>query len=161
MSAYSIRLLEPQDDPTIAAIIREVMPAFGADGPGFAIHDAEVDAMSRAYSAPGCAYFVVETQGRVAGGGGIAPLAGADGSICELKKMYFRAAMRGQGAGHALLERCLTAARTAGYTRCYLETLTGMDQAQRLYQRAHFQSIPQALGATGHFGCNRFYLLEL
>ena len=43
--AFLIRPIEPRDDAAIAAIIRAVMPEFGADGPGFAIHDAEVDAM--------------------------------------------------------------------------------------------------------------------
>jgi putative acetyltransferase len=36
-----------------------------------------------------------------------------------------------------------------------------MDAAQRLYERNGFTRIPAALGATGHFGCNRFYLRAL
>ena len=42
---FLIRPIEPRDDAAMAAIIRAVMPEFGADGPGFAIHDAEVDTM--------------------------------------------------------------------------------------------------------------------
>ena len=61
----------------MAAIIRAVMPEFGAVGDGFAINDPEVDWMHRAYSAPRCAYFVLERDGVVIGGGGVAPLAGA------------------------------------------------------------------------------------
>ena len=64
-------------------------------------------------------------------------------------------------AGTALIARCLHAARRLGYRQCYLETLTGMDAAQALYERAGFQRITQAMGATGHFGCNRFYLRAL
>lgn len=158
---YQIRPISRTDDPRMAQIIRTVMPEFGADGPGFAIHDAEVDAMSTSYSAPRCAYFVVEVDGVVQGGGGIAPLGGADEATCELRKMYFMPAIRGIGAGHALMQRCLDFARSAGFARCYLETLTGMTGAQALYERVGFQRLPAALGATGHFGCNRFYALAL
>jgi putative acetyltransferase len=153
-----IRPIEPRDDFAIARIIRTVMPEFGADGPGFAIHDTEVDAMSAAYQPPTGAYFVVEILGQVLGGAGIAALPGADPDVCELKKMYFLPELRGRGYGSMLIERCLTAARELGYARVYLETLTGMDQAQALYVHKGFAPIPKALGATGHFGCNRFYL---
>ncbi len=158
--SFAIRPIEPRDDAAIAVIIRAVMPEFGADGPGFAIHDAEVDGMYAAYARPGCAYFVVESDGMVRGGGGVAPLDGETG-VCELRKMYFLPDLRGRGAGGAVMRHCLDAARKLGYRRCYLETLTGMDAAQRLYERHGFARIPAALGNTGHFSCNRFYLLDL
>ena len=159
--------LAPVDDliPTmagaVAGIIRAVMPEFGASGPGFAIHDPEVDHMAAAYARPRCAYFVVEREGVVCGGGGVAPLDGGDPDVCELRKMYFLPALRGQGAGAALMLWCLEAARMLGFRRCYLETLHGMDAAQKLYERNGFARIDGPMGATGHFGCNRFYLREL
>jgi putative acetyltransferase len=160
-SDFTIRSIEPDDDAAVAAIIRTVMPEFGADGPGFAIHDAEVGAMTLAYRRPGCAYFVVESGGRVLGGGGVAPLDGAASDTCELKKMYFLPELRGRGAGLALIDRCLDAARELGYRTCYLETLTGMDAAQALYRKAGFRTIPGPLGSTGHFSCDRFYIKDL
>lgn len=157
---FTIRPITARDDVLVALIIRAVMPEFGADGPGFAIHDTEVDAMHAAYAKPGRAYFVAELDEKVRGGGGIAPL---DGEVdtCELRKMYFMPELRGQGAGSALMRRCLEMARTLGYRRCYLETLTGMDAAQHLYEKHGFARIPAALGNTGHFSCNRFYLVDL
>jgi putative acetyltransferase len=149
------------DDAAMAAIIRAVMPEFGAVGDGFAINDPEVDWMSRAYAQPRSAYFVVERDGIVLGGGGVAPLDGGDGDTCELRKMYFLPQARGLGAGSALMERCLQAARGFGFTRCYLETLCGMDAAMRLYERSGFRRIDAPLGDTGHGGCNTFYLLDL
>ena len=121
----------------------------------------EVDDMAGAYAQPGCAYFVVERDGRVCGGGGIAPLDDPEPGICELRKMYFLPELRGLGAGKALIGQCLDTARKLGYRRCYLETLTGMDAAQKLYEARGFARIPKALGNTGHFGCNRFYIREL
>ena len=158
---WSIRPITADDDPAIAAIIRAVMPEFGAVGDGFAINDPEVDWMSRAYAAPRSAYFVVEAVGAVLGGGGVAPLEGGPGDTCELRKMYFLPAARGLGAGAAMIARCLDAARGFGFARCYLETLRGMDAAMKLYERSGFHRIDAPLGATGHGGCNTFYLRDL
>lgn len=164
-SAFSIRPIGPQDDAAMAAVIRTVMPSFGAVGPGFAINDPEVDFMSRAYARSGAAFFVVEENatGRIVGGGGIAPLDGgpADKRLCELRKMYFLAEARGHGLGAEMLRRCLDFAKTAGYVGCYLETLHAMTQAIRLYERFGFSRLEAALGDTGHHGCNRFYYLPL
>ena len=59
------------------------------------------------------------------------------------------------------LRRCLDEARRMAYRTMYLETLTGMDAAQRLYERLGFQRLAAPMGATGHHGCNRFYSLAL
>ena len=158
---FTLRPITPADDAAVASIIRTVMPEFGAGGPGFAIHDPEVDGMCAAYDRPGAAYFVVEAGGRVLGGGGVAPLDGGPDGVCELRKMYFLPALRGLGAGTALIARCLDAARRLGHRQCYLETLRGMDAAQKLYERTGFRRLDGPMGATGHFGCNRFYLLDL
>jgi GNAT superfamily N-acetyltransferase len=158
---YLIRPIEPRDDADIAAVIRHVMPEFGADGPGFAIHDAEVDTMSRSYGSARRAYFVVEKGGRAIGGAGIAPLDGGDGETCELRKMYFLPEARGMGAASQLMRRCLDAARRAGFSRCYLETLTGMDAAQAVYFRHGVTRIDAPMGGTGHFACDRFFLRNL
>jgi putative acetyltransferase len=159
--AFLIRPIEPRDNTAMAAIIRTVMPEFGADGPGFAIHDTEVDTMYEAYAQPQSGYFVVERDGVVVGGGGVAPLENAEPDVCELRKMYFLPQARGIGAGTAIMRRCLDAARTLGFARCYLETLTGMDAAQALYKRSGFTPLCAPMGGTGHFSCDRFFILEL
>ncbi len=159
--SFSLRPIRPEDDAAVAAIIRAVMPEFGADGPGFAIHDAEVDHMSSAYAIPGAMYYVVVRNGQIEGGGGVAALAGGEPDVCELRKMYFLPSLRGLGAGRALILNCLNAARAFGYRRCYLETLSGMDDAQRLYESAGFQRIATPMGGTGHFSCDRYFLIDL
>jgi putative acetyltransferase len=161
VSEPAIRPITPADDPAVAAIIRAVMTEHGASGPGFAIHDAEVEAMHAAYQGPGAIYFVIDDGGEVIGGGGIAPLAGGPPDTCELKKMYFLPRARGRGVGRRLLERCLAEARTRGYRRCYLETLESMGAARALYEKLGFRPLAGALGATGHFSCDRYYALDL
>jgi putative acetyltransferase len=161
MSDFVIRPIEPRDNAAVASVIRTVMPEFGADGPGFAIHDAEVDGMHTSYTRPRSAYFVVERDGAVLGGGGVAQLEGGADDVCELRKMYFLPAARGIGAGAAMMQRCLDAARGFGFKRCYLETLTGMDAAQSLYRKHGFAQLDAPMGGTGHFSCDRFFILEL
>ncbi len=68
---HYIRPIAKADNVAVAAVIRAVMPEFGAGGAGFAIHDPEVDTMYANYSEPGASYFVVEQDGRVMGGAGV------------------------------------------------------------------------------------------
>ena len=158
---FLLRPITAADDAAMAHVIRTVMPEFGASGPGFALGDPVVDFMSAAHTVPGAAYFVLEHEGRVVGGGGIAGLPGAETDVCELRKMYFLPECRGQGQGRRMLQQCLDAARQMGYRRCYLETLTGMDAAQHLYAEAGFKPLCGPLGATGHFACDRYFALDL
>ncbi|MCU0758924.1 MAG: GNAT family N-acetyltransferase [Steroidobacteraceae bacterium] len=150
----------------MAAVVRQVMTEHGAVGPGYSINDPEVDALSAAYSAPRHAFFVVVEPGsdgteRVLGGAGIAPLASGDATTCELRKMYFLPEARGRGLGRQMLARCIESARGFGFDRCYLETLASMGDAARLYEAAGFRRLGAPLGATGHFTCNRWYLLDV
>jgi putative acetyltransferase len=159
--SFLIRPIASGDNAAMAAIIRTVMPEFGADGPGFAIRDVEVDRLYEAYTQPHSAYFVVECDGDIFGGAGIAALENGEPDVCELRKMYFLPQVRGAGAGTAMMQICLDAARARGFRRCYLETLTGMDSAQALYARSGFRRMDQPMGGTGHFSCDRFFILDL
>lgn len=160
---WLIRPIRPADDAAVAATIRAVMTEHGASGPGFAIHDAEVDHMSAAYRGSDARYYVVEHDGRLVGGAGFARLAGttAEHATCELRKMYFQPAARGHGLGRQLLALLLDEMRACGYRRCYLETTRQMQAAQRLYRAAGFQPLCGAEGTTGHHGCDTFYAREL
>ncbi len=162
----SVRRAARRDRAQIASLIRDVMPEFGASGPGFAILDPEVSDMPRAYAAPRSAYWVLverDARGRerVVGGAGFAPLAGADAGTCELRKMYFRPEARGLGFGKELLGLALEGARAQGFSRMYLETLGHMTAARALYEAHGFVALREPLGATGHFGCNAFYARAL
>ena len=156
-----IRKIKSEDDPVVAAIIRDVMTEFGAVGPGFSIQDAEVDQISMAYAESGSEFYVVQDRAAVVGCGGIAHLKGAAQSICELKKMYFRPQARGQGLGRLLAETLIVDAQRWGYAKVYIETLDSMSAACKLYERLGFQRLESSLGDTGHFDCDVFYGLDL
>jgi putative acetyltransferase len=157
-----LRPSHPDDDPAIAAIIRAVMTSYGAVGPGFSIEDAEVDAMYEAYALPRSLLLVVDDgEGRVIGCGGIAPLAGGDADTCELKKMYFLPEARGLGLGRELLTTLEEAARNRGFRVMYLETLSSMVEAAKLYDRLHYLPLSGPMGNTGHTRCGSFYAKTL
>jgi putative acetyltransferase len=156
-----VRKVEKKDNAHVAAIIRTVMPEFGASGQGFAIHDKEVDDIYQAYDHASTAYFICEVDGKILGGGGIAPLEGGDPSVCELKKMYFVSAARGKGLGQKTLNACLKEAKQIGFKQCYLETFNTMTGAMKLYEKSGFKKILGPMGNTGHFACDIFYLIEL
>jgi putative acetyltransferase len=158
---YRLRPIRRNDNPAVARIIRDVMTEYGAVGCGFSIQDAEVDAMYESYPAPRAGFFVLERQRLLLGCGGFAPLTGGAEDICELRKMYFRSELRGQGQGARLLDQILEAARKAGYRLCYLETLESMAHAQKLYLRHGFAVRNGPMGNTGHTACNRFMTLAL
>jgi putative acetyltransferase len=158
---HLIRLICASDDAAVAALVRSVLPEFIASEPCGVVPDAELAAMSQAYSAPRAAYFVVEQEGVLVGGAGVAPLAGAPFEVCELRKMYFLPGMRGQGVGTVLLRRCLRTARGFGYQTCYLQTLSSMDAARHMYEKAGFRPLRAPLAASGQSGCDRWFALEL
>lgn len=156
-----IREIEARDNLDVRDLIKKVMPEFGADGPGFAINDPEVERMHEAYSLPGSKYFVVTYKNRVLGGAGIAPLEGGDGKTCELRKMYFLPELRGKGVGQKLINICLEAAGALGFSHCYLETMEGMKNARKLYENNGFVKVCSPMGKTGHFGCDTWYIKDL
>ena len=151
---YTIRPIRKTDNPAVGHIIRQVMTEYGAVGCSYSIADPEVDLMYEAYPAPGASFLVIEQRGKILGCGGMGPLAEGDPGVCELRKMYLLPEMRGTGLGNRLLSMILDAARDAGYTLCYLETLEHMSQARHLYLRHGFGFVDTALGNTGHSGCN-------
>jgi len=160
---FTLRPIQPADNQKVALIVRTVMTEFGCVGEGYSILDPEVDDMYSAYSGPRTAFFVVasKSSGEVFGCGGIGPLIGGSGDVCELKKMYFLPELRGLGFGQKMVTICVETAKALGYTRCYLETVARMKQANHLYQKMGFEKICAPMGATGHGGCDAWYIKQV
>lgn len=154
-----IRPIEAQDDLALAQIIRQVGAEFGAVGDGFGPGDAEVANMSAHYLAyTRSAYYVALVDGKVVGGGGIAPFAD---NICELRKLFLLADFRGRGIGKALTQQCLADAIAFGYQACYLDTLASMETAISLYEQCGFVHLEAPLPVSEHGGCDVWMLKKL
>ena len=161
MNSFKIREIEPRDNSEIATVIREVLVEMGVPKIGTAYEDKSLDDMHGTYQNYNERYFVVEENGKLIGGCGIAPLLKADESICELQKMYFLPVARGRGIGAEMMKKSLDFARDAGYKQCYLETLPYMEHARKLYARTGFRSLEKPMGDTGHYNCSMWMLLDL
>lgn len=160
---YQIRRLQPEDQSAIAQVIRLVSAEHGLTADkGYGVADPTLDQLYPQYQGSDRAYWVItDAQGAILGGGGIAPLQGANGAVCELQKMYFLPELRGKGLGRRLVLQALAFARQSGYSCCYLETTAALRQAERLYQSLGFRHLQTAMGNTGHCDCEIRMSLEL
>lgn len=156
-----IRPIQPKDNPHVATLIRKVLEDFGVPKVGTAYADASLDRMYETYDLPRNCYFVIDDDTNILGGAGIAPLANYEGNICELQKMYFLEAARGKGLGARMMHICLEKAKEYGYEKCYLETMSYMKDAQKLYQKTGFHYLETPMGNTGHYACPVWMLKEL
>jgi putative acetyltransferase len=161
MNTPIIRPIEKRDIQAVAEVIRSVLVDFGVPKVGTAYADVALDNMFDAYKREKSAYFVVEENGVVIGGGGIAQLDNYEVNVCELQKMYFLPKARGKGLGTKMIDLCLKQAREFGYEKCYLETMSYMEAAQKLYKRYGFDYLDGPMGDTGHFSCGVYMILDL
>ncbi|MEQ5095203.1 GNAT family N-acetyltransferase [Proteus terrae] len=149
-----IRAIEKKDNAGIARVIREVSAEHGLTADkGFAVADPILDTLYEVYHQPRSAYWVVEMDGEVVGGGGVAPLAGGDGNTCELQKMYLSSKLRGKGIAKKIVLQSLEFGKEQGFSRCYLETTDILKAAVGLYEKLGFEFIDEVLGNTGHSDC--------
>lgn len=153
MNTPKIRPIEKKDNIQVAKVIRNVLEDFGVPKVGTAYADKALDEMYETYNTSRSFYFVVEDNGRIIGGAGIAPLENYSDHVCELQKMYFLPIARGRGIGAVMMELCLQKARELKFTKCYLETMPYMKAAQKLYKNAGFKDLDGPMGNTGHFAC--------
>ncbi len=156
-----MRLLRKEDNPAIAAVIRQVLAEFKADKPGTVYYDPTTDDLFTLFSIHRAEYWIVEVEGRIVGGSGIYPTGGLPDGCCELVKLYLLPEARGKGIGRLLIEQCFESARKFGYRQVYLETMPELKNAMSLYERSGFNYLPGPLGNTGHFGCDLWMLKTL
>lgn len=149
-----VRLIREEDNAAIASVIRQVSAEFGLTADkGYTVSDPNLDCLYQLYSQPRSAYWVIELNDVIAGGGGVAPLAGAEEGVCELQKMYFLPVLRGQGLAKQLAIKAMEFGREQNFSQCYLETTASLTQAIALYERLGFEHIASAMGNTGHVDC--------
>ena len=148
-----IREIQQKDNEAIAKVIRDIFHELDAPKVGTAYADPILDTLYEVYQEPRSIYYVVENDGKVVGGCGVAPLENAAAYVCELQKMYFAPEIRGTGYAEKIIEKCLEYAKTQGFEICYLETLSFMTTAQKLYKRIGFENIDGPMGNTGHNSC--------
>ncbi|MEC8884128.1 MAG: GNAT family N-acetyltransferase [Bacteroidota bacterium] len=148
-----IRAVEAADNKELANLLRSILIEMGVPKVGTAYADTALDCMYETYDVDQAEYFVIEEDGTLLGGAGIAPLANYKGPVCELQKMYISASLRGKGVGQRLMNTCLEFAKNQGFEQVYIETMPYMEAAQKLYKKSGFEYIDGPMGCTGHSAC--------
>ena len=156
-----IRKIKKEDNAPIAKVIRDVFIELDAPKTGTAYEDPILDTLFEVYNTDKSIYFVIEHEGKIIGGSGIAPLENGSKGTCELQKMYFAPEARGKGLGLEMILKCLDFAKEVGFKSCYLETLEMMKDAQKLYQKVGFEYLEEPLGCTGHTSCPVWMMKDL
>jgi putative acetyltransferase len=134
--------IESADSPELIRVVRELFleyaESLGVDlcFQGFA---EELASLPGEYSRPAGRLLVMMDERQAAGCLALRPI---NDTICEMKRLYLRAAYRGQGAGRALIDALIGAAREIGYERMRLDTLPSMTKAIAIYRSLGFQEIP-------------------
>lgn len=161
MDDILIRRIEPSDNPTIAAIIRQTLKEFGANHPGTVYYDKTTDHLYELFQQERSVYNIALLNGKIVGGGGIYPTEGLPADTCELVKMYLLPEARGTGLGSKMISLCLEQAKQYGFSNVYLETMNELKAALKVYERMGFAYLDGPMGNSGHFGCPLWMLRSL
>jgi putative acetyltransferase len=157
----TIRPIQQSDDAELGLLIKTVLTEFKANKPGTAFYDESTDHLSTVFEDPKSAYWVLEENGKIIGGGGIYPTANLPEATCELVKLYLYPEARGRGLGKAIMNKCIASAKELGYKNIYLESMPELNQAVSMYERMGFEHQCAALGNSGHFGCDIWMVKKL
>jgi ribosomal protein S18 acetylase RimI-like enzyme len=134
--------IESAESPELIRVVRELFleysESLGVDlcFQGFA---EELASLPGEYARPAGRLLVMMDEQQAVGCLALRPI---NDTICEMKRLYLRAAYRGKGAGRALIDALIGAAREIGYERMRLDTLPSMTKAIAIYRSLGFQEIP-------------------
>ena len=157
----TIRPIEPQDNQSLAEIIRAALTEFGSNKPGTVFFDPTTDALFELFRTPKSFYYVALRNDIVVGGCGIYPTANLPEGTCELVKLYVHKSARGTGTGKKLMEQSLEWAKKNGYSQVYLESMPELSKAVSIYEKQGFTKLGNPLGNSGHDGCDIWMLKTL
>jgi ribosomal protein S18 acetylase RimI-like enzyme len=105
--------------------------------------DRELEELPGEYAPPGGRlYLAVADSGQGPVTAGCVALRQMADGVCEMKRLYVCPQFRGQGAGGALVDEVIRAARELGYRRMRLDTIgPRMKEAVALYRSVGFREI--------------------
>ena len=155
-----IREMKKEDNAKVKEIIQDSLKSLGLAIPGTAYFDPQLNDLHHYYTNLKHAnYWVIEMEGEVVGGIGIAPFNEHD-KVCELQKLYLSPKAQGFGFSRKLMETALSFA-SKHFARCYLETLHELKTACILYKKFGLTLLPEPLSGSEHSAMNAWYIKDL
>lgn len=155
-----IRDIKPEDNLEVKKIIQDSLKSLGLALPGTAYFDPQLNDLYDYYAHLAHArYWIIEIEGNIVGGVGVAPFNDQD-QICELQKLYLAPQAQGLGLSKKLLDTVLAFA-SQYYQACYLETLCELKTACGLYEKYDFKLLDQPLTGSDHPAMDAWYLKDL
>lgn len=155
-----IREIKKEDNAKVKEIIQDSLKSLGLAIPGTAYFDPQLNDLHQYYNnLKHAKYWVVEMEGEVVGGIGIAPFNEHD-KVCELQKLYLNTKTQGLGFGKKLMETALSFA-SKHYAKCYLETKHELKNACILYKKFGFTLLHEPLSGSDHSAMDAWYIKDL
>ncbi len=155
-----IRAIEEEDNASIACVLRASVEEHDAPKVGTFYDDPHTDMMFQTFNIKDAAYWVVECNGEIFGGGGYYPTKGLPKGYVELSKFHFRPELRGKGVGKRLLELIEQRAIKAGYTHMYLVSYHQFGNAISMYEKYGYEHISSALDQSGLYQDAPFHMVK-
>jgi N-acetylglutamate synthase-like GNAT family acetyltransferase len=126
-----ITISQATDFDTVRTLLRGYTELVGLDVP-FDEFEKELAELGDYYDA----VFLAQVGENVAG---CVALLRVDDQLCHLRRLYVKPPFRRQGAGHALVQCAIEAARNLGYDRMRASAASGMKDAARLFELFGFR----------------------
>lgn len=155
-----IREMTKEDNKKVKQIIQDSLESLDLAIPGTAYFDPQLGNLYEYYkSLPNAKYWVMEVDGEVVGGVGIAPFNESE-RICELQKLYLVPKVQGNGLSKKLMDVALHFAANH-YDKCYLESHHKLVAAYKLYEKFGFTLLKEPLPGSEHSAMDMWYIKEL
>jgi len=139
-TATRISVIRVSSAGTDAATVRDLFLEYGeslAFNTCFGGLDQELVTLPGDYAPPRGCLLLAKEGGNAAGCVGVRPL---NESGCEMRRLFVRPRYRRTELGRRLAEMAINGARTMGYRRMFLETLSTMLEARALYASLGFKA---------------------
>ena len=150
---FVVRSWEPSDRTAAAFLIETVLAEYGL---GWEAQGADIDVLEVEDYYRNGEFWVIELNGVVVGTAAYYPI-GRSKNAVEIRKMYLRSDVRGQGLGRFLLNALEAAIVQKGFAEIWIETASILKEAVVLYERSGYEA------ATGveTLRCDRVYVKKL